>query len=136
MHVAAEGPLKTLIILLVLGVVALGFYTLSIPYSVEYEVKTAAKVACNTIIQNHKHNQPHTNNWEQTFVKRAQVAGVTLKPAQYAFEVKKDGENWECAIQVAWRSVTMVPFLSDYFTIEPLKIVHRIDYTHRVKRAY
>jgi hypothetical protein len=136
MHVAAEGPLKTLIIVLVLGAVALGLYTLSGPYSAEYEVKTAAKVVCNTIIQNHKYNKPDLNNWEQTFVTRARVAGVTLKPGQYAFEVKKDGENWECAIQVAWRSTTMVPFLSDYFTIEPLNIVHRIDYTHKVKRSY
>jgi hypothetical protein len=136
MRVAAEGPLKTLIIILVAAAVALGLYTLWGPYAVEYEVKTAAKIACNAIIQNQKHNQPGSTTWEQTFVTRARVAGVVLKPGQYAFEVKKDGENWECAMQVAWRSTTMVPFLSDYFTIKPLQIVHRIDYTHKVKRSY
>jgi len=136
MLVAAEGPLKVLIFILVAAAVALGLYTLSGPYGAEYDVKSGAKVVCNTIIQNHKYNQPNVNNWEKTFVTRARVAGVNLKPGQYAFDVKKDGENWECAIQVAWRSTTMVPILSDYFAIQPLQIIHRIDYVHKVKRSY
>ena len=136
MRVAAEGPLKTLVILLVAAAVALGLYTLWEPYSVEYEVKTAAKIACNTIIQNQKHNQAGSTIWEQTFLTRARSVGVILKPGQYAFDVKKDGEHWACDMQVAWRSTTTVPLLSDFFTIEPIQIVHRIDYLHKIKRAY
>lgn len=134
--VAAEGPLKKLIFVLVAfaAVVVLGTY--SEPFSAEYEIKTAAKVACNTMVQDAKWKEEVRNTWEKPFVMKARTAGVTLTPEQYAFEITTGRNENVCKAAIAWRSSTPFILVGFLFDLPPMKIVHRLDINHTVKSKY
>jgi hypothetical protein len=133
MHVAAEGPLKNIIIILIVAVVALAAITYSEPFGTEYEVKTAAKVACNQLVQDHIYKTPEKRSWEQPFLQRTRAAGVQLKKEQYSFVATLTKQMNTCHAQIAWRSVTPVAFIGDILGLPPLVIVHRINMKHEVK---
>jgi len=132
--VAAEGPLKKLIVALVIFATVVVIGTYSEPFSAEYEVKTAAKIACNTMVQDAKWTaQPGRNTWETTFVNKARGAGVTLTPEQYAFEIELGRNENVCKAAVAWRSSTELILVGFLLDLPPMKIVHRLDINHTVK---
>ena len=131
---AAEGPLKILIFAAVIFGAVVMAVTYSEPFSVEYEVKTAARTACNELSAEKRFNRPTT--WEKTFVQLARQAGVNLEPAQYKFDLQITTSTTICTAVVAWRSKTPIFLVSDAFDSPPLNIVHRITVNHEVKRSY
>jgi hypothetical protein len=131
--VAAEGPLKKLIVALVIFVAVVVLGTYSEPFAAEYEIKTAVKIACNTMVQDAKWGQAGRNTWEAPFVNKARSAGVTLTPEQYAFEVELGRNENVCKAAIAWRSSTEYILVGFLFDMPPMKIVHRLDINHTVK---
>jgi hypothetical protein len=133
---AAEGPLKTVVFLLVVfaAVVVLGTY--SEPFAAEYEVKTAAKIACNTMVRDPNRQDPSRNIWEKPFLLKARTAGVTLTPEQYAFDLTMNRNENVCKAAIAWRSSTEFILVGFLFEMPPMKIVHRLDINHTVKAKY
>ena len=134
MHVAAAGPIKTLVILLVVfaAVVAVGTYL--DPFSRSYEVKTATRIACNELAAEKRYGR--ATAWEETFIKSANQAGVKLKPGQYDFKVSLTVEQNICDVKVAWKETMPVFLLADAFDIEPIVFVQRLDMTHAVKATW
>ncbi|MDP2344796.1 MAG: hypothetical protein Q8O67_27865 [Deltaproteobacteria bacterium] len=134
----AEGNLAKLIIALIIAAVVVVGGTVVTPWSAEYEVKTAAKIACSALIIVKKFKDKD-NTWEQTFIKKAQGAGVQLKKGQYLFdmqEVKNEG-LWRCRFKAAWRSTTPWLALSGVFPeMPPLVYVNRIDKTFDIMNSY
>jgi hypothetical protein len=134
--VAAEGPLKTLIILLAVFALFIVLGTYSEPFSSEYEVKTAAKIACNTMVRDPNRQDPSRNIWEKPFVQKARAAGVTLTPEQYAFDLSMNRNENICKAAIAWRSSTPYILVGFVLDLPPMNIVHRLDINHTVKARY
>ncbi len=135
MPTKVEGPLKTLLLLLTsLGlVIVVG--TVVGPFATEYEVKTAARVACNEYRSAVRGNAD-TRSWETSFVSAAQRAGVTLGPNQHRFELGDDNEYATCKIRVKWFEEVPVFLLADAIDLKPIKYLHDINYLHRVRKKY
>jgi len=139
MHAKAEGPLKKLIFILVVFVVVVLVGTWLEPFAAEYEVKTAAKIACNDYMAMMRSNTPNANRqWETRFVQSARRAGVALKNDQYDFQAGNIADRQEitCRFIVAWRSVTPIILVGDVLGLPPMSLVHRLDYVHKVKRNF
>ncbi|HEY1099603.1 MAG TPA: hypothetical protein VGF99_11780 [Myxococcota bacterium] len=136
MHVIAEGPLKKLLFIIVAFALVILVGTWLEPFTAEYEVKTAGKIACNSILQNIRYNEPHRREWEATFVQKARVAGVMLTNEQYNFEPGTAYDDMTCHFVVAWRSTTPLIFIGDLFDLPPMKLLHRLDYVHKVKKNW
>jgi len=137
MHAKAEGPLKKLVFFLVALVVVIAVGTYLIPFSAEYEVKTAAKVACNEYRMSARGGNADDRSWETKFVARARVAGVQLREDQYNFTLSNDFDDATCRIQIKWIDKTTAILIGDIVTeLPPLTILHSIDYVHRVKKKY
>lgn len=135
MHVA-NGPLKTILILaVVLVVVVLGGTYFPGPFSAEYEVKTAARIACNEMLRARQEPEA-VQRAKDKFVLKAGAASVRLAPEQYLFEMSTVGENYECHFVAKWRSTTEIFLVGYLFSIPPLQLVHHIDMVHKVLRKY
>jgi len=132
--VVAEGPLKTLTIFLVIFLVVIAGITYSEPFASEYEVKTAARMGCNELINQTRYGRP--TGWEDIFIRRSNMAGVHLKKDQYDFKVEPQYDRFICKAAIAWRSQTEIFLLSQAFDIQPMKIVHRIDFEHEIRKSY
>ena len=137
MHAKAEGPLKKLIFVVVAFVVVIAVGTYLIPFAAEYEVKTAAKVACNDYRLVSRAGNVNDRSWEKKFLDRARVAGVQLRDDQYNFTLSTDLGDATCRIQIKWIDKTTAILIGDIVTeIPPLTLLHSIDYLHRVKKNY
>jgi hypothetical protein len=131
--------LKKVVIFLVVLAAGVGIGTYLGPWTAEYDVKTAAKLACNTLIKNAKYNLPDDGKWRSDFERKARTAGVKLTKEQYAFSVERLGNIGfdRCNFKAAWRSTTPWLFVSDFFDgVPPLTLVHRLDTKHDVRLAY
>ncbi len=138
MPVSANGPLKKLIgVLLMLVVVVVGM-TLWTPFEAGYQVKIAAKTACNRLLMDTRNGMADKRSWEQPFLSTARKAGVVLKPEQYAFSVKVGNKNvpHTCQVLVRWRSSTPWFFIDDYGDIPHLNQIHELDFEHVIKSSY
>ncbi len=129
--------IKKLIFVVLILVVVVGGGTCLQPWTTEYEVKTAAKIACNDYIRVVKgYGDP---KWAEGFVRRASIAGVKLKEGQYAFDFKDNpgASTHRCNYKIAWRSTTPWFGLSDFFPdIPPLRQVHRLDSFHELPKSF
>ena len=126
---SAESNLSKLVVgTIILVVVVLGGTYLT-PWSAEYEVKTAARIACSHLITVAKYNDTK-NPWEENFIRKSNAAGVRLKKGQYLFDMKevKNEGVWRCHFKAAWRSSTPWMLVSAVFPeAPPLEYVNRID---------
>ena len=136
-RVIAAGPWGKLFWFLLGVLLLIGVLTYLEPWTAQYEVKMAAKIACNTAA---KGRVPMAGSqWEKDFVNAARRAGVKLTPRQYLFEVKRDPQNqlWRCRAQVAWKSVTSPAIIGDVLQeVPPLTLTHRLDFEHEVRDHY
>ena len=107
------------------------------PWTASYEVKTAAKTACNEVIKQKKGYGD--DKWAEVFMRKATAAGVKLKPGQFAFSAEllpNLGIN-RCHYKIAWKSVTPWVILSDLFDdLPPLTLIYRIDDVHEVNQSF
>lgn len=135
MPTKVEGPLKTLLLLLATCVGIIAVATFLTPFSTEYEIKTAAKVACNEYAQEVRYKYP--TGWEDKFLRRASVAGVKLGPSQYNFEVEEDNVSMICNAEIKYRTSTTAAFIGDIVTeIPPLVQIRHIKFRHSVAKKY
>lgn len=134
MHVAAEGPLKTTIIIVLVLAVVIAVGTYMDAFTRTYEVKTAARIACNELATEKRYQRP--TKWEDTFVRAANAAGVQLKPGQYDFKMSLTVEQNICEVKVAWRETMPIFLISDALDIEPISFVQRLDQKHAVKASW
>ena len=129
--------MKKLIMVLIAFVFVIAAGTWLGPWTAEYEVKTAAKMSCNDRI---KEKQGFGDlKSDETFIKKANVAGVRLKPGQFAFSVeeKRNLGLWSCHYKVAWKSSSAVFLIGDFLPdVPPLNLVHRLDAFHEIKSSY
>ena len=135
MPIKVEGPLKTLLLSLTALALVILVGTFIGPLLTEYEVKTAARIACNDYRKELRAGEDK-HEWEKTFVGAARRAAVQLQSNQYDFELGGDSEVHTCRIRVKWFENVPVFLLSDATDIKPIKYLHSIDYTHSVKRKY
>lgn len=107
------------------------------PWTAEYEVKTAAKTACNEVIKTKKgYGDP---KWTERFVRQSSTAGVKLKEGQFAFsaEILPNINKGRCHFKVAWKSVTPWLGVSDFFDdVPPLTMIHRLDAVHEIPLTF
>ncbi len=139
MHVKAEGPLKKLLVALGVFAVLVLVGTWLEPFSAEYEVKTAAKIACNDFMAIKRSNTPNApGTWEAKFLQQSRKAGVLLNSDQYDFQAGDISNRQEikCHFIIAWRSVTPLLLIGELFALPPMTLVHRLDYVHAVKRNF
>ncbi len=139
-HVA-EGNLAKVIYAVVIFVVVVAVGTFMKPWLDEYEVKTAARIACNEIIKGTRYKLPEqVKNAENTFERKALMAGVHLKTGQsYVFEVSdiSNEDLWRCHFKAAWKSSTPLLIVSAlYPEAPPIQRVHRLDNTYDTKNSF
>jgi hypothetical protein len=135
MPTKVEGPLKTLLLSLTALTLVVLVGSFVGPFTTEYEVKTAARVACNEYRQAVRSNSD-TRDWEKTFINGARQAGVQLGPNQYSFELGNDYEYATCKIRVKWFEQVPLFLIADATDIKPIKYLHDINYEHRVRKKY
>ena len=138
MRVHAEGPLKTLVLALGVFVVVIALGTYATPFAAEYEVKMAAKTACNELRFATRSNSGD-KSWEKNFVSRARQAGVQLREDQYDFEIGVDLDSHDptCRVIVKWRDSTEAFLIGGIVTELPkLTILHSLDFVHKVRAKY
>jgi hypothetical protein len=134
----AEGNISKLVIGTILTAVVVVVGTWITPWSAEYEVKTAARLACAQLIIVSKYKDPN-NPWEESFIRKSMAAGIRLKKGQYLFDIKevKNEGLWRCHFKAAWRSSTPWMLLSAVFPeVPPLEYVNRIDKNFDIKNSY
>lgn len=132
----ANGPLKSLAIFAVVStVVILGGTYFPGPFTAEYEVKTAAHVACNDYINIVRFKRPDDRGWQRNFTALAGKAGVRLSEEQFDFKVV-EGVELECHFRAKWRSQTDIILIGDILGIPPIKLIHDLDMVHKVRRKY
>jgi hypothetical protein len=135
MPTKVEGPLKTLLLLIAACVGIITAATFLTPFGTEYEIKTAAKVACNEYAQEVRYKTPM--GWEAKFLRRASAAGVKLEPSQYKFEVEQDNVAMICNAEIKYRTSTTAAFIGDIVTeIPPLVQIRHIKFRHSVAKKY
>ena len=129
--------MKKIILILVVAALVIAAATYLGPWATEYEVKTAARIACNDLILEKRTGS--TGKALEGFVRKSSTAGVKLKEGQYAFSLEESkGERlWRCHYKVAYKSSTPVFLIADFFTdVPPFTLVHRIDAVHEVRSTY
>jgi hypothetical protein len=135
MATKVEGPLKVLLLSLTALALIIVVGTFVGPFATEYEVKTAARMACNEY-RNAVRANSDTRSWETSFVAAARRAGVTLAHNQYKLVLGNDYDYATCDIRVKWFEQVPVFLLADATDIKPIKYLHDINYTHRVRKKY
>jgi hypothetical protein len=135
MHVVnAAAPIKNIAIFLVvfLVVVAVGSYLDALTRS--YEIKTAARTACNQLAAQTRYKREV--KWQEEFVRSVRKTGIDLKPGQYDFKMQLTTDQNICSLEVAWKETMPIFLLGDAFGLEPIVFVQRIDQTHAVKATW
>lgn len=135
MHVVnAAGPLKNLAIFLVVFAVVCAAGSYLEPFSRSYEIKTAARIACNELSTEKRFKQD--TKWQEHFVLAARRAGVDLKPGQYDFKMTLTGQSNDCSVKIAWKESMPIFLLGDFLDIKPYVFVQRLDQEFSVKARY
>jgi hypothetical protein len=110
-----------------------------VPFSQGYEIKTAAKLVCNDFIKRARHPAANFADPSESFVAKARVAGVQLKPDQYSFKVEQDipGAAWVCKVKVSYPITIEWALIGDVLQELPkysgrkvIKVEHRVSNTY------
>ena len=136
---AAEGTIKKLIALAVAFAAVIGLMTWYEPFAQGYELKNAAKIACNELMKNWKYKIAGQENFHiEPFLRRTTQAGVTLKPNQYKFTPSHDRNKGElvCTVRITYPTTTDWFLVGPIFEIPPLKQKHVLNIDHRVRDTY
>ena len=132
-------PKRILFVVVIVAIVA-GFGYLPL-YEKEYKAKSYAKMACNEMVIYREYEggdqYGETTKWEPNFQRRLIGLKLPLDQDQYSFSVTKVGNDKVCRIQLAFEQVGEWALISDFIDDLPeLKTVHRLDFTHTVRKDY
>ena len=135
----AEGIIKKLIVLILALGAVIALITFYEPFAQGYEIKNAAKIACNVLVRNWRSKiEGEENAHIGPFLDRARQAGVNLKPSQYSFVPSHDLPKGEfvCKVRVTYSTTTDWFLVGPIFEVPPLKKKYVLNIEHRVRDAY
>lgn len=107
------------------------------PFTQGYEIKTAARLACNDFIKQARYKT--TGDPAVKFLDAARRAGVKLDPKQFSFAVeeKRQDNAWVCHFRVRYPTRVEWAFIGQVFQELPQPIWGRdIALDHSVSNTY
>lgn len=137
--ISAEGLLGKLVWLVLaaaLGIAGMTFYP---QFAQGYEIKGAAKVACNELMRNWRQQRAGEEEAHlEPFLRRAKRAGVKLEPSQYSFTPSHDKQSDQliCKVRITYDLSIEWYQVGHLLQIAPFAYSRVIAFEHSVAAKY